>query len=360
MSADDGSGTKPEPSPADRTLLGVAPPKLESSPDVGPRSPVFVRAGTAAGGSEEPLPLPRMALPSRPPATSAGAPPSEARGAVGVVDEPGASRASQKLRQLARAQPLWWMVIAPAFVASLGIALALAVAPPPKEAPAPLASGQPVGRAAPPAELPRAEPASVDWTALEGKAPASLSSREWLRLAEGRADRERAAAKALRTKLAEKAELAAGKETQSELLRSALDPETSREAFLALTELPGPLGPDLLYEAWTGTTARTDATELARALVYSPDVRAKASKALAVALDLRRAETCEEHREVLPRALTDGDRRSLHLLMKAQNRRGCGPKKAQDCYACLREDKDELTATINAVKSRRAPSYGAP
>jgi hypothetical protein len=56
-------------------------------------------------------------------------------------------------------------------------------------------------------------------------------------------------------------------------------------------------------------------------------------------------------------ALKDGDRRALHLLTKLTNKRGCGPKKTDDCFACLREQSDELTATINAVKSRRPPSY---
>ena len=44
------SGQSPSgQSPADRTLLGVAPPKLESSPEVAERhrSPVFVRSGTS-------------------------------------------------------------------------------------------------------------------------------------------------------------------------------------------------------------------------------------------------------------------------------------------------------------------------
>ena len=69
------------------------------------------------------------------------------------------------------------------------------------------------------------------------------------------------------------------------------------------------------------------------------------------------AETCEQYQAILPKALTDGDRRTLHLLTKLNAKRGCGPKKADDCFACLRDKSDELTATINAVKSRRAPSF---
>jgi hypothetical protein len=104
---------------------------------------------------------------------------------------------------------------------------------------------------------------------------------------------------------------------------------------------------------------RTDTTELARSLLYSPEVRPQASPALAVALDLRLAESCEQYQAVLPNALKDGDRRALHLLAKLTPKHGCGAKKRDDCYACLRAKSDELSATINAVKSRRAPTFGA-
>ncbi len=111
---------------------------------------------------------------------------------------------------------------------------------------------------------------------------------------------------------------------------------------------------------WTRTSERSDSTDLARALVYSADVRSKASPALAVALELRVAESCQQYKAILPQALKDGDRRSAHLLTKLNGKHGCGPKKNDDCYACLREPSDELKATVNAAKSRRAPEYGAP
>ena len=75
---------------------------------------------------------------------------------------------------------------------------------------------------------------------------------------------------------------------------------------------------------------------------------------------MRTAESCEQYKALLPKALKDGDRRSAPPLLKLNNKRGCGPKKREDCYACLREPQDELAATINAVKSRRPPEYGTP
>jgi hypothetical protein len=178
-----------------------------------------------------------------------------------------------------------------------------------------------------------------------------------LRLAEGRVERERDAAHTLQLKLESTPALAKDKATQAELLRLAADPDTAREALATMTSLEAPLAADFLYEVWTGTAVRNDTTELARTLVYSTDVRPKASPALSVALELRLAESCEQYRPLLPKALKDGDRRALHLLTKLTNKRGCGPKKSQDCFACLREQPDELAATINVVKSRRPPSY---
>src|SRR5258706_10963803 len=53
-------------SQADRTLLGVPAPRVETSSESPLRSPVFVRSGTSVADVEPP-PVPRMALPSRPP-----------------------------------------------------------------------------------------------------------------------------------------------------------------------------------------------------------------------------------------------------------------------------------------------------
>jgi hypothetical protein len=194
---------------------------------------------------------------------------------------------------------------------------------------------------------------------LEAKPAELLSARELVLLAEARSERQQAAASALRHKVEETPALAKDGAVTSELTRLAGDDRTARDALAAMAALEPPVGADLLYETWTATAQRSDATELARALLYSSDVRPKASPALAVALALRVAESCEQYKAVLPQALKDGDRRSLHLLTKLNGKHGCGPKKAADCYACLREHGDELTATINAVKSRRPPSYAA-
>jgi len=140
----------------------------------------------------------------------------------------------------------------------------------------------------------------------------------------------------------------------AELRRAAEDPLTAPDALSAMSEAPGSLSADLLYEMWTGTVVRNSATELARSLVFSKEVRAKASPELAIALDLRIAETCEQNLALLPRVLDKGDRRSLALLARLSRKFGCGANKRLDCYPCLRSDQAVDEAMV-AAKKRREP-----
>ena len=358
-------------SDADRTLLGVAPPQLESDAESRQRSPVFVRSGTSVA-DVEPAPLPRIALPSRPPQAAVGseapvALPARASSASAILG------AAERALQFTLPRPALWMVLAPTLFAVLVSAGLFAAgrgrAKATLSARAAVSSAAATGPGSAPQVTPSRAPgtpgatetlSSAAFDELERRPAESLSSREVLALAEGHAERQGAAASALRRKLQAHPALAKDPAVQVELLHLADDARTAREALAAMLAAEAPVGPDLLYQVWTGTAVRTEATELSRALVYSNDVRPHASPALAVALDLRLADQCQEYQAILPRALKDGDRRALHLLNKLTNKRGCGPKKADDCYACLRDPKDELSATLNAVKSRRAPSYATP
>ena len=341
-------------SDADNTLLGVAPPRIDTAVDSGQRSPVFVRSGTSVADVDS-VPPPRMTMSSRPPplpgAVSQAPPP--AKPDVGV--EAG-SRFAPALRY-ARARPFLGMVLVPVLFAVTLIAVAghrptherLAA----NHAAAPELA---IASASAVVEAPKVAPVAD----LEHRPVGSLSSRELVLLAEAHAEQKHAAASELREKLAQNPALGKDSAVQTQMLHLAEDPATAADALSAMALLESPTGSDLLYDVWTGTTVRTDTTELARALLYSPDVRPKASVALGVALDLRVAETCPQYQATLPKALTDGDRRALHLLAKLNVKRGCGPKKTEDCFACLRDKSDELTATINAVKSRRPPTFTSP
>jgi hypothetical protein len=189
---------------------------------------------------------------------------------------------------------------------------------------------------------------------LSAKPVAELNVEEAISLSLGQSAQDVRAARALRDRVDHDPGLIKDAEVLSALRRYSDDPETARDALAAMANVPGPISPDLIYEVWTSTASRTTATDLARSLIYSKEVRAKASPALAAALDLRDAETCEQNRDLLARVSTDGDKRSFHLLGKLTRKYGCGPNKRLDCYACLRDGKD-LDAAMKAVKSRREP-----
>lgn len=190
--------------------------------------------------------------------------------------------------------------------------------------------------------------------------PGELSAAEILGIADERANHELNRARRLKEQLNRDPGLVTNAETLAEIRRLSDLRGTAREVLGAIAALPGAVSADLLYEIWTGTVERNESTELARSLLYSKDVRPKASPALSVALDLRIAETCEANQAVLERATRDGDRRSFHLLAKLHRRYGCGANKRQDCYPCLREG-DALDKALAAVRERRSPEpFEAP
>jgi hypothetical protein len=264
--------------------------------------------------------------------------------------------------EIARAQPVLWMVAAPIASALLLILLVVALAPP-TEAPRP----EPTAQAVPasPTAMPssaaaraEAEP-SANLEALEAKPSDALSVEELLLLSAGRAERKRKDVAALSAKLQQQADLARDPAVQAELLRFAADPDTAEAALGALARARSPITTDLLYEIWTSRTVPAATTELARALLYNREVRPSASPALAVALELRAAGSCEAAQAALPRALSDGDRRSLAALSKLTSRQSCGDDKSHDCYACLRPQMKQVNAAIGAAKRRHPPTYPA-
>ncbi|HYP88624.1 MAG TPA: hypothetical protein VEQ59_10730, partial [Polyangiaceae bacterium] len=267
--------------------------------------------------------------------------------------------------------PLWSLLAPMVLLLTLGSAFAAAALGNADEAspsPVPSASSAPAAPSAA-ASVPEAAPeppptatsqapalpaSSIDTEALEARRAEELTKSEALALANSRRQREVARIAVLRQKLSRDPGLFQDAATLAELRRAAEDPLTAPDALSAMSEAPGSLSADLLYEMWTGTVVRNSATELARSLVFSKEVRAKASPELAVALDLRIAETCEQNRALLPRVLDKGDRRSLALLARLSRKFGCGANKRLDCYPCLRSDQTVDEAMV-AAKKRREP-----
>ena len=384
--------------------LPPPPPLRSRPPSLPPPPPLSVRPGPVSDA-----PLPSFRVPSGPDAEGEpeAAPPADYLANLGDVDsEPGEptvvmdrlppsdppelraapmpmpmpslpvapsllSALRQRVRFAGGELPLWSLLTPMVLLLALGSGFVAAALSNPDEgavAPAPSASGAaalPTTSAAASAtdatpdapatsQAPALPATSIDTEALEARRAEELTKDEALTLAAGRRQREIARVAQLRQKLARDPGLFKDAATLADLRRSAEDPLTAPDALSAMAEAPGPLSADLLYEMWTGTVARNGATELARSLVFSKEVRAKASPELLIALELRIAETCEQNKALLPRVADKGDRRTLALLAKLSRRFGCGPNKRLDCYPCLRDDK-AVDDAMTAVKKRREP-----
>ena len=134
---------------------------------------------------------------------------------------------------------------------------------------------------------------------------------------------------------------------------ATLRAETSDEAFAMLEGPLGPRGVDALVELSTSkamppSVQRRAAKSLARA-----DVRANASPATSVMLELKAAKRCEDKRDLLERVKENGDARVLPALKALKSPRGCGFMGMRDCFSCLRKD-DSLDEAIKAVEARAA------
>ncbi len=271
----------------------------------------------------------------------------------------------QRVRFAGGEVPLWSLLVPMVLLLALGSAFTAASISRPEQAAS--VAVEPSANAAPPEEAPlppkparddgkpTATPApGADAEALEARRAEELTKDEALKLASSRRQRELGQISALSQKLVRDPGLFKDAASLAELRRAAEDPLTAPLALSAMAEGPGSLSADLLYEMWTGTVARNSATELARSLVFSKEVRAKASPELSVALDLRIAQTCEQNKQLLPRAHEVGDKRSLSLLAKLSRRFGCGANKRLDCYPCLRGDSS-IDEAMAAVKKRREP-----
>ena len=225
--------------------------------------------------------------------------------------------------------PLWALAFGAVVLIALTVVVLVALTSSPRTtstAPvAPSGSQLPDGESAPITRsvLARAAAGEAEaLQALEGRPANERSAAEVLALADGKSLQRRAELDALARKIAQNPALGADPVTHHALALYARDRETAREALRVMTTLPAPYAADLIYDVWVGTKDRNELTQLAEELVMTRDVRGKASPALAVALELRKAATCEQSAAVLPRAIEHGDRRSQHLLGQLTARAG--------------------------------------
>lgn len=375
-----------------KTLLGIEPVSDERAPlplpppppeqRAAPVAPVPGAPGQPSSTEPGPAPLgpPRSFQPTLPVMQQqAGAPPSPSHSpgalapatlgsptahdarALGLVDALG-----QRVRVGGGGVPLA-LLLAVGWLVSLAVVLVVArlllspptaSAPPAAdpgetEAPAPSADPEPpvlslLERAK------RGEPAALE--ELGEKPPLERTVEESLALSGGTLAKEHAEIVELGARLEQNADLLRDRKIQTTIRQRAYDMDTYRETLGMLARLPGPEGADMLYLLWTATQGSNDATKLAEELVKTREVRKRASPSLAVALDLRLAETCEQVLGLLPVAIEHADQRSLLRLSQLKAIRGCGTGKREDCYPCLREG-DLLDDAIKAASRRAPPRY---
>jgi hypothetical protein len=189
---------------------------------------------------------------------------------------------------------------------------------------------------------------------LESKPAEQRTVGEIVALADGEAVKRKAELGALGNDLRRNPKLGEDPDVLRRLHEATKNPELAREALRMLATASGHGAVDVIYEVWVGTRGKTPTTQLAKELVFTKEVRAKASPALAVALDLRSTKDCEETKAIVQRAIEHADRRSVRLLGKLSLRYGCGPRKNQDCYACLRGEH-LITDAITAARKRPTP-----
>ncbi len=244
--------------------------------------------------------------------------------------------------------------VAPAPIASATVADAASAAPAPSAAPPPAKVAPPV----PTTVLAKAAAGEHDALAeLEARDPAARDVDEALAISAGHTSALRQEVEALGSLIQKDATKLSDHDVRDKLVRYARDGETYRDAQRVIAAIPGSDGPDLLYEVWTGTPRHTPATALAESLVFAKGVREHASPALSLALDLRAPASCDAAKKLVAAAADTGDRRSLHLLLRLESKRGCGAGKRDDCYPCLRADKHAITDAVKAVQKKPGPRF---
>ncbi|MBN2197071.1 MAG: protein kinase [Polyangiaceae bacterium] len=204
--------------------------------------------------------------------------------------------------------------------------------------------------------------------ALEARPDVGRSAPEWVALARGRMATGvvKEAFEAYLAAIERDPKVTEDPTFREHMRRLAYHDLTSDAAMRFAAARLGPDGADLLYEIWVNTKAKNARTQLAKQLVYSDAVRANATPALSILLDLRAAieahegETlpsepaCAAIARLLPSVVLHGDQRALRVLQPLQRKSGCGENEAVDCHPCLREGS-ALVDAVAAARSRPSP-----
>jgi eukaryotic-like serine/threonine-protein kinase len=200
-------------------------------------------------------------------------------------------------------------------------------------------------------------------TELSARPEPLRAAKEWLALGRGYAQLAQlpASLSAYQKGVLAKPELSREPKLLADVRRAALDVQTSESALKFAANALGESGVDLVYDTWDSARtvpSRAALTKLARSYLDDEAVRAKASPALRLLLELGKAqkEGCASVKRWLLRVASEGDARVLPALKRFDDRRGCGFLGLSDCYSCLRASKD-LSSAASGAGARPAPTF---
>jgi hypothetical protein len=114
----------------------------------------------------------------------------------------------------------------------------------------------------------------------------------------------------------------------------------------------GPRGADIAYDLVTTPNVRPWVQTRAETFLQSNAFDTVATPNLRAIVKVRYSAGCDEKRALLVNIKKESDERALFELVPLQDRAGCGARKKDDCYPCLRSS-NELDDTIAAVRGRK-------
>jgi hypothetical protein len=127
---------------------------------------------------------------------------------------------------------------------------------------------------------------------------------------------------------------------------------SSDAAFALLEGAMGSRGADIAYDLVTTEKVRPWVQTRAETFLQSKSFEKVATPGLRAIVKLRYAGGCEEKRAAFAELKKTSDERALFELVPLQDKSGCGARKKDDCYPCLRTSND-LDDAITAVRSRK-------
>jgi len=143
-------------------------------------------------------------------------------------------------------------------------------------------------------------------------------------------------------------------------VRMALGERDTAADGVRFAKTLGSIGADMIFDVYVdhrGQAGMSAVVKQAMEAVKSGELRAQATPALLVAMDLDRAHVCAEYREAIPRALLYGDHRSVAKLKALRLTHGCGQGARADCFPCLRGEDVPLADAIDQASTRPSPSF---